>query len=143
MRRTLIALAASSLLLPAVAIAKEATYRGLPAAEPSVQFAVRIKDGEVKKVTKFRFFGIVLQCDQGQLTVDNDQAPLPAIDVKKDEFSERFASTNNQTVKVTGEFSKQGKRAEGTLRIKGDFTTQDGTLVTNCDSAKVGWKAQT
>ena len=126
--------------MPAAATAREAGYRGLAAGEPSVEFVAKFRGEEVVKVTKFTFAGIVLQCNEGQLTVDNERAPLPAMEVKDNEFSDRFTSVST-SVKAAGKFSKKGKRAEGTLRIKGDFTAQGGTPVTDCDSGKVRWSA--
>ena len=143
MKRISSLITACFLLFPAGAIAGEATYRGLPAAEPSVEFVAKIRDGNVVKVTKFKFFNIVLQCNEGQLIVDNDRSPLPGMKVEDNRFSDRFTSNNGQQVKATGKFTNKGKQAAGTLRVKGDFEASDGTLLTDCDSGKVKWEAGT
>jgi hypothetical protein len=108
---------------------------------PSVEFTAKIRDGEVVKVSKFKFFDIVLQCDEGTLVVNNNRSPLPAMAVDDNRFGDTFTSNNGQKVKASGKFSNHGKRAEGNLRVQGDFTDQAGTPLTNCDSGKVSWKA--
>jgi hypothetical protein len=141
-KRLVTILVAGALAVPAVASADRVELRGTGGA-PFVSFTAKFVGDEVAKVTKFKFFDIVLLCD-GDLTlvVDNDRSPLPAMKVKDDEFGDRFTSNNGQKVKVEGKFSKGGKVAEGTLRIKGDFTDPNGQALTNCDSGKVKWTAK-
>ena len=137
-----VAVAICALALPASAAASQSEFRGA-APEPSVGFIAKIVDDEVIQVKKFRFFDIVLDCDGGlQIVVDNNSSPLPKMGVNDNKFGDTFTSNNGQKVKVNGKFSKHGKVAEGTLRITGDFTDQNGQLLTNCDSGKVSWTAK-
>lgn len=124
------------------AAAERVDYRGA-GDEPAVGFTAKIRDGEVVKVTKFKFFNIVLTCDGGAtIVVDNDRSPLPGMKVDDNRFGDSFTSNNGQRVKVGGKFSKGGRVAKGNLRIRGDFTDQTGMLLTNCDSGKVQWEAR-
>jgi hypothetical protein len=135
----LAAIAALALVSPAAG-AERSEFRGTEPV-PSVEFTAKLRDGKVVKVSKFKFFDILLQCDQGTLVVSNNRSPLPGMAVDDNRFGDTFRSDNGQKVKVSGKFSRQGSRAEGSLRVQGDFTDQAGTLFTNCDSGKVSWKA--
>jgi hypothetical protein len=135
----LAAIAVLALVSPAAG-AERSEFKGTEPA-PSVEFTAKIRAGKVVKVSKFKFFDILLQCDQGTLVVNNDRSPLPAMAVDDNRFGDTFTSNNGQKVKVSGKFSNHGNRAEGNLRVRGDFTDQAGTLLTNCDSGKVSWKA--
>jgi hypothetical protein len=139
MKRIASLITASLLLLPASAGAGETTYRGLAAGEPSVSFTAKLRDDDPVKVTKFKFFNILLDCNEGQILVDNDRSPLPAMKVEDNRFGDRFTTTNGQAVKVSGKFTNKGRKAEGTLRVQGDFVASDGALLTGCDSGKVRW----
>jgi len=136
-----VVLCALALSTSAVA-AERVDYRGT-SGEPAVGFTAKIRNGEVVKVTKFRFFNIVLACEGGEsIVVDNDRSPLPKMSVDDDRFGDRFTSNNGQRVKVNGKFSKGGSVAKGSLRISGDFTDQAGAVLTGCDSGKVKWEAR-
>ena len=144
MKRCLsVLIAVCALALPVTAAASDhATYRGA-SDEPAVGFTAKIRDGEVIKVSKFKFFNITLTCDAGAtLVVDNDRSPLPKMSVDNDRFGDTFTSNNGQKVKVSGKFSRGGKVATGKLEITGDFTDQNGALLTNCTSGKVEWEAK-
>lgn len=144
MKRCLpVLIAACALALPASAAASDqVSYRGA-SDEPAVGFTAKIRDGEVIKVTKFKFFNITLACDAGAtLVVDNDRSPLPKMSVDKERFGDTFTSDNGQKVKVSGKFSKGGKVATGKLEISGDFTDPNGAQLTNCTSGKVEWEAK-
>jgi hypothetical protein len=134
-----VALAVLALAAPAAA-ADRVELKGT-GSKPTVGFTAVIRNGEVIKVKKFKFFDIPLQCDQGVLVVNNNSAPLPQMGVSKNEFGDTFTSTSGQKVKVSGKFSHHGKSAEGNLRITGDFVDQNGAPATNCDSGKVHWEA--
>ena len=145
MKRSLLpfaaAIAALAIAAPAFA-AERGEYRGA-SEDPAVSFTAKIRDGEVVKVTKFKFFDIRLFCDAGAtLIVDNNRSPLPKMGVDKDRFGETFTSNNGQKVKVSGKFSKGGKVATGKLEISGDFTDQNGAQLANCTSGKVEWEAK-
>ena len=142
-RLTLAVLAVASVLAPsATAGAETQSYRGLEA-QPRVGFVAKIVNGDVVSVKKFTFYDIALACDLGQTpVVDNDGSPLPKMIVNNNgRFGDTFTSNNGQSVKVSGKFTSN-KRAEGTLRITGDFIDQAGGALTNCDSGKVQWVAK-
>jgi hypothetical protein len=139
MKRIACLITACLLLVPASAGAGETSYRGLAADEPSVSFTAKLRDDDPVKVTKFKFFNILLACNEGQILVDNERSPLPAMKVENNRFGDRFTSTSGQEVKVSGKFTNKGRKAEGTLRVKGDFVASDGTPLTGCDSGRVRW----
>src|SRR5215213_9892173 len=115
-RSSLVIVALSVLGLAAPAAAADRVELKGAGAKPSVEFTAVIRNGEVIKVKQFKFFDISLQCDQGVLVVNNGGTPLPQMGVSKNEFGDRFTSTNGQKVKVSGKFSHHGKSAEGGLR---------------------------
>lgn len=133
--------AVATLALAGPAAAAERTELKGTEPSPSVEFTAKIRDGKVVKVSKFKFFDIVLRCDQGALIVHNRRSPLPGMAVDDNRFGDTFTADNGQKVKASGKFSDHGNRAEGKLRVQGDFTDQAGTLLTNCDSGRVRWRA--
>ena len=146
MKRPILALLAMTALIafaPAAAAADTATFKGLAAPKPSVGFTAKIVNGDVVSVKQFRFYDIVLACDNAQtLTVNNQAAPLPKMIVNNNgRFGDSFTSNNGQKVDVSGKFTSN-KRAEGKLRVTGDFVDQTGVSLTNCDSGKVSWVAK-
>ena len=77
-----------------------------------------------------------MPCDEGNAALSNGTNYPP--DMKVDshrKFSGNFHSTDHlQHVDITGKFSKDYKKASGTLRVHGDF----GPLH-NCDTGTDGY----
>ncbi len=134
------AVAALALAVPATAGAERTEFG--TGAQPGVSFIAKLRGNEVISVKKFTFFDIALQCDQGILEgVENRGEPLPKMGVSNNRFDDTFTGGNGQKVEVSGKFSNKGEKAEGKLRIRGDFPDPNGVAFTNCDSGKIQWKA--
>jgi hypothetical protein len=92
---------------------------------------VKGKHGRIKKVTNFVFDRVPDTCDQGSFAFTIKGNPVPAMRVNNHrKFSAHYAPNSKETIDVTGKFSKNFRKASGTLRDQGDFPPQ----ATGCDT---------
>jgi hypothetical protein len=149
----ILAMAIGALVVAAVALAGTKTYTGKDkdskcgtigspphSSDCKVTFDAKIKNGKAKKVSDFVMNRVPIKCDQGLFTVSNDNAPTGTMKVKKHrKFKGHFTfAGGQQSIDVTGKFSKNWKKVSGTLRNRGDF----GSGATNCDTGTDDYSAK-
>ena len=140
-----LAVVMGALAVAAVALAASKTYTGKDhdgkcgtigppphSSDCQVTFEAKIKHGKATAVSDFVMKRVPIKCDQGFFVVSNDNAPTGTMKVKKHrKFKGHFTFAGGaQSIDVTGKFSKDWKKASGTLRNQGDF----GSGATNCDT---------
>jgi len=133
---TVVALAAAA--VPATSSAGTSAKEGDAASRGGqnlqISFTVRSLDGKPVKIKKFEFKNLTATCDVGgPVDVKGD---LPTMKINDAGKFDGKVTDGAAKVVVEGQVKKQGKKVEGTIRAKGDFSPAEG-----CDSGKVNWKA--
>jgi hypothetical protein len=143
-RFSLAAVAAGALAFAAVALGTAQHYKGTDSdaacgtvqdLDCTVKFSGKVVNGKVTKVKNFGYHGIPMACTEGNAALSNYSSTAanypPPMTVKTHrKFSGHFQSTDHlQFVDITGKFSKNYKKASGTLQVHGDFAS-----LHNCDT---------
>ena len=140
MKRILIcAVLIVALALSAVAVAAVRHYNGTVEGGGTLRFVTKVRHSETIKVRRFVFKHVPMHCDDGASTVGDVGTPPPAMRVNaQHRFHGNFTSgAGRKHLHIDGELKHHDRKAEGTLRVRGDF----GGSATNCDTGKDDWSA--
>ena len=141
MKRTLIcAVVIVALALSAVAVAGIRHYHGSVKGGGTLRFVTKVRHGETIKVRRFVFNHVPMECDDGASTVGDVGTPPPPMRVNaRHRFHGNFSSAGGRKhLHIDGKLKHHGRKAEGTLRVRGDF----GGSSTNCDTGMDHWRAK-
>lgn len=129
-----------ALAFPATIIAGIRHYEGTVDEGGTTRFVTKVRHGETIKVRQFVFKHVPMQCDDGPSTVDDVGTPPPAMRVNaRHRFQGNFSSAGGRKhLHIDGKLKHHGRKAEGTLRVRGDF----GGSATNCDTGRDHWSAK-
>jgi hypothetical protein len=130
----------------AVALGAVKHYRGPIEQGGHVTFDTKVKHHKTKKVKKFFFFKVKLDCENSPtgdpILISNKspiEFPIPVMRVRHRKFHGSFYNADFKTRgEVEGKFSDHFRSAEGTLRVHGRPITGFG----KCDTGTVDWTAK-
>jgi hypothetical protein len=148
LRRTLIiGGTVATLAFAAVALGSVKHYRGPIQQGGHLTFDTKVKHHKTKKVKKFFFFKVKLECENSPppgdpIPISNKspiEFPIPTMKVKHRRFHGSFYNADFKTKgEVEGELTDHFTKAEGTLRVHGRPITGFG----KCDTGTVDWTAE-
>jgi hypothetical protein len=129
-----------ALAFPATIIAGIRHFEGTVDEGGTTRFVTKVRHGETIKVKRFVFNHVPMQCDDGASTVGDAGTPPPAMRVNsKHKFHGNFTSGGgHRHLHIDGKLRRHGRKAKGTLRVRGDF----GGGATNCDTGTDHWSAK-
>jgi hypothetical protein len=129
-----------ALAFPATIIASIRHFEGTVREGGTTRFVTKVQHGETVKVRQFVFNHVPMQCDDGASTVGDVGTPPPAMRVNSHhKFHGNFTSSGGRKqLHISGRIKHHGRKARGTLRVKGDF----GGGATNCDTGRDHWRAK-
>jgi hypothetical protein len=114
-------------------------YRGVVAGGGVIHFRVELSDGRFVTVKRIGWQRVPIRCDQGRFPFRGGFGP-EAFTVNDSRFrawGTGGSGAYESHAKVVGSFRKHGRRAAGTLRIRGDLDAHH----TGCDSHARDWWA--
>ena len=124
---------AGLMAVPGVALAASRQYNGPTAtgANAGVEFGTRLAKNRPVTVRRFRWFNVPAQCKGYGPTATNDMLPSTfAVSAKRRFHVATTMYSGKLTVKITGRFSSDFRKATGTIRVSGS--------VAGCASADTG-----
>lgn len=136
MRRLLtFAALALALVLPVQAEAKTKRFTGLVSPSGTIAFKiVQKRHSKKKRITKFSFFGVPVNCQEGAVTTRG----LVDFGAKLNRGRFKFVASNS----ITGATLRiRGNLPAGTLRVSGNLPIDPSGQGTNCDSGLLSWRA--
>jgi hypothetical protein len=113
-------------------------YRGFVARGGGLHFKAVIADGEITAVKGLGWRRVSIRCDQGRFRFRGGFGGQ-GFPVTGATFHARGSSGGGHVshAHLSGSFRKHGRRAAGTLRIRGDLDAHH----TRCDSGPKRWRA--
>jgi hypothetical protein len=134
----------AALALPPAAAAGTRSFHGVAGSTGTVDFKAKVKDGKPVKVRGspnsqgFTWEGVPIECETGSVPGGEVAGHFRfSIKVTHRRFRAK-GSDGYTTARVRGRFRRSGRRARGTLRLRGDFPSFDAS---GCDTGKVRWRA--
>ena len=126
-----------ALATPSSAVAGTRHFKGSIAPSGGISFDARTRPGKVVRVLPgLAFSHVPMTCDGGARTVSGDYNF--GMRVVRHHFHGTGIYTGGGKVTVSGEFTHRGRRADGTIKISGDFSAINAT---GC-YARHGWRAR-
>ncbi len=132
MRRCLVtATLVAALAMPAAALAGTRHFDGSVDPSGGISFDAKTRSGKVVKVLPgLAFDKVPVTCDSGKRTFTGNFDFGMAVRIGQFKGTGLYDPSGG--VKVAGEFTHHGRRANGIIRISGDFDLGNGVTRTNC-----------
>lgn len=146
MRNTLLAATMTTVLaLAAPAYAAKGTYAGsLPGTTGKIAFDVKIKRGEVTKITEFRGAKIPQTCEISGPIPETVEFALPQtlpVDPKNGKFKGAYPQpTYGNVSTIKGAFD--GETVTGKMRVNWHYQAEGPYPEENCDTGKLAFEAE-
>jgi len=116
-------------------------YRGTIEQGGKVTFQTKVKHRHPKRVKRFYFYKLTLNCESGPIEISNRSPinlPFPTMKVKHRKFHGDFHSSNFKTSgHLKGKFTNHFRKAHGTLRVNGNPPG-----LHDCDTGIDNWQAR-
>ena len=135
-----LALTLGMALLAPAATASSKSYAGTVSPSGTVNFRVKTKQQNGKKVRtvpNFHFDAVPVTCDDGAHTTRGNVTFSVRLNKQKKFNIKAENSATGASLNIHG--SVAGKTATGTLHVSGDVPIETGSTGSNCDSGKLSW----
>jgi hypothetical protein len=139
-RTAILAAIVVALAMPTTAGAAVRHFEGRDLDGGAVSFKAKLERGHARRVAVgFTWKNLGVRCHEGWTDTDGSFTRRMRVHHRRFHGTGQMRTHVGQVVvaRVTGRFTRHGKKAHGTIRVHGDFSAG----ATNCDTGKDHWRA--